>query len=141
MSSDPRESTEAAQANLIHHPVERRARCSCVVIAAAEFILVGNGIDVRVYLVDIRAHAGRLLFNTRIYLGNNRDAGTHLRRIGANLDEEIRDRADAKIYPLAEVCVLEIAELQILARIEAGVAAECRDRRIVKAGPAYPPSL
>ena len=96
--------------HLVTEPVVRRARRSHV-IAAAELVLMRNGVDDRIEAIHISADAGRFLLNAGINLGNGFDLGIH--GLGGLIDfvQEFGEGVDPKIHPLAKIGIVEIANL------------------------------
>ena len=80
-------------------------------IAAAKFILVGNGVDDAIKLINIGANANCFFLNAWINFGNHHDGRVDAASVFTDLTQELRERGDAKIDPLAEIEVGKVAEL------------------------------
>ena len=126
--------------HLVAEPVEGRARRRHVV-AAAELVLVGDGIGDPVQLVDVGADHHRFALDAGIDLGDGHDL--RVDRLGGtiNLAHELGDCLDAEIDPSAEMRVREVAELQVAPGIEAGLLPEGLHGVVVEAGPGVLPAV
>ena len=110
-------------------------------IAITKFVFVRNCVNDCVHLVNIRADANRFRFNAGIDFGNGLDVGIDRLRISINVGDEVGQCADAKVHPFAEVVTREVAQLQVVTRIQSGFVFEGSDCVIVKAGPGVFPTF
>src|SRR5262249_12651932 len=69
------------------------------------------------------------------------DLRIHRLRSLINLVQKVRNGLNSKIHPLAEICVREVSDLQIVLRIQPCLLAERGDRVVVKARPRIFPAI
>src|SRR5580704_14065107 len=127
-------------ANLVAEPIDRLAARSHV-IAVAEFVFVGDGVDDRIETVDIGADAYGFPFDARINFRNGFDLRIDRLRVAVNFSEEVGERLNAELHPFAEVRVGKISELEIALGVESSLLLERRDGVIVEAGPGIFPAI
>ena len=82
-------------------------------LALAELVFVGDGIHDAIHLVDVGADASRFLLDAGIDFRDHKNPRVDDSRVVANLFDEIRHGLNAKIDPLAEICVLKVAQLEV----------------------------
>ena len=80
-------------------------------IAAAEFILVGNGVDDVIELINVGANANRFFLNAGINFGNHHDGGVDGASVFADFAQEISECGDAEVDPPAKIGIGKVAEL------------------------------
>src|SRR5262249_48318660 len=104
-------------------------------------VFVSNGVDDGIETVHVGSHAYGGFFNSGINFRNDLDFRVHRLRVLPDFVEEVGEGLHAKIYPLAEVGVGEVAELQVLLCIQSGGFTKRFDGVVIETGPSVLPTL
>src|SRR5258708_29846573 len=110
-------------------------------VAAAEFIFMGNGVDDRIQAVNIRSHTDRFFFKARINFWDRLDGRVDRLGVDVNLVHEIGEGLNPEGDPFAKIGIGEIPNLHIFSCIEARFFSECRDGIVIKTRPRIFPAV
>src|SRR6185437_5446406 len=103
-------------------------------------VFVRDSIHYGVKLIHICAHSRGRLLNSRIDLGDGNAAGIAGLYVGVDLFHEICDGLNAEIDPATEMGVGDIADPDIVTRIETGFATKRSDGVVIETRPAFLPT-